>query len=66
MIHGAVRDSTRLRELDLGVKARGTDPHKSGRAGAGERDVPVSFGGIAITPVDVLHSDDGIVVVAAS
>lgn len=62
--HGAVRDSTMLRTMDIGIKALGTNPRKSTKTGAGERDVPLEIGGIVIDPGDVLYSDDdGIVVV---
>ena len=67
VVHGAVRDATALRELDLGIKALGTNPRKSGKTGAGERDVTVSFGGVTFVPGDIAYSDDdGIVVVAAA
>jgi regulator of ribonuclease activity A len=43
--------------------ALGANPRKSGKTGAGERDVPVGFGGITIRPGDrVTSDDDGIVV----
>jgi regulator of ribonuclease activity A len=64
--HGAVRDAATLRTLDIGIKALGTNPRKSTKTGAGERDVPVEFGGVTFRPGDVLYSDDdGIVVIAA-
>ena len=51
-----------LRELDLGVKALGSNPRKSAKDGAGEVDVPVAFGGVEFRPGDWLYSDeDGIV-----
>jgi regulator of ribonuclease activity A len=63
MINGAVRDVAVLRTLDLGIKALGSNPRKSGKTGAGERDVPVSFGGITVRSGDqVTSDDDGIVV----
>ncbi len=63
VINGAVRDVAVLRTLDLGIKALGSNPRKSGKTGAGERDVPVSFGGITVRAGDVVTSDDdGIVV----
>lgn len=63
VINGAVRDVAALRTLDLGVKALGSNPRKSTKTGAGERDVPVTFGGCTFTPGAELHSDDdGIVV----
>jgi regulator of ribonuclease activity A len=67
VVHGAVRDAAALRELDLGIKALGTNPRKSNKTGAGERDVAVSFGGVTFVPGDIAYSDDdGIVVVAAA
>lgn len=64
IINGAVRDASTLRTLDIGIKALGTNPRKSTKTGAGERDVPVDFGGVTFTPGDVAYSDDdGIVVV---
>lgn len=64
IVHGAVRDAATLRTLDLGIKALGTNPRKSGKTGAGERDVVVDFGGVAFVPGATAHSDDdGIVVV---
>jgi regulator of ribonuclease activity A len=67
VIHGAVRDAAALRGIDLGIKALGTNPRKSGKTGAGERDVTVNFGGVTFEPGDIDYSDDdGIVVVAAA
>jgi regulator of ribonuclease activity A len=66
IVHGAVRDAAALRNLDLGIKALGTNPRKSSKTGAGDRDVTLSFGGVAFVPGDIAYSDDdGIVVVAA-
>ena len=63
IINGGVRDVAVLRTLDLGIKALGSNPRKSGKTGEGERDVPVSFGGITVRASDVITSDDdGIVV----
>jgi len=66
VIHGAVRDTAALVELDLGVKALGSNPRKSSKTGAGERDVPVTFGEATFAPGAHLVSDgDGIVVIPA-
>jgi regulator of ribonuclease activity A len=62
VIWGAVRDSAALGLLDIGIKALGTNPRKSGKTGAGQIDVPITFGGILLRPGDWLYSDeDGIV-----
>ncbi len=58
VLHGAIRDSVALAELGLGIKALGTAPRASGKAGAGAVDVPVTFGGVTFSPGDILHADD--------
>jgi regulator of ribonuclease activity A len=66
VIHGAVRDVAVLRTVEIGIKALGANPRKSTKTGAGERDVPVAFGGCEFAPGALLHSDDdGIVVLRA-
>ena len=65
VVHGVVRDAVALAELDLGVKALGTNPRKSRKAGQGEVDVPVGFGGVTFAPGEWLFSDeDGILVLS--
>ena len=67
IVNGAVRDAAALRDIELGIKALGTNPRKSEKTGAGERDVTISLGGVEFVPGDVAYSDDdGIVVVAAA
>ncbi len=56
--YGAVRDAAVIGTLDIGVKALGTNPRKSTKTGAGQRDVPLSFGGVTFNPGDTLYSDD--------
>ena len=63
VINGAVRDVTALGSLDIGVKALGSNPRRSSKTGAGEADVPFSFGGVSFVPGEYLVADDdGIVV----
>jgi RraA famliy len=63
VINGAVRDVAALRRLDLGVKALGSNPRTSTKTGAGERDVPVTFGGVTFHPgAELFSDDDGILV----
>jgi regulator of ribonuclease activity A len=65
IVNGAVRDASTLRTLDIGIKALGTNPRKSTKTGAGERDVPLEFGGVVFRPGEIAYSDDdGIVVVS--
>jgi regulator of ribonuclease activity A len=67
IVHGAVRDVSALRTIGIGIKALGTNPRKSSKTGAGERDVTVELGGVTFVPSEIAYSDDdGIVVVAAT
>lgn len=67
VINGVVRDSLALATLPIGVKALGTNPRRSKKNGAGQRDVDVQFGGILFRPGDLLTADeDGIVVQSRS
>lgn len=66
VVHGAVRDVPALAGLELGIKALGSNPRKSAKTGAGELDVPVTFGGATFVPGRRLVSDDdGVVVLPA-
>jgi regulator of ribonuclease activity A len=66
IVNGAVRDAAALRGIDIGIKALGTNPRKSAKTGAGERDVEITLGGVTFVPGQVAHSDDdGIVIVTA-
>ena len=63
VINGAIRDGIEIDAMDIGVKALGTVPRRGGRTGAGEIDVPVSFGGITFMPGRRLVADeDGVIV----
>jgi len=66
IIDGPVRDSAILATMDLGVKAIGSIPRKSGKTGAGETDVVLHLGGATFRPGDHVWCDsDGVVVLAA-
>ncbi len=65
VIWGAVRDVDALAQLEIGIKALGSNPRKSAKTGAGSVDMPVSFGGVTFEPGAHLVSDsDGIVVLS--
>jgi regulator of ribonuclease activity A len=67
IINGCVRDVDALATLRIGIKALGSNPRKSGKAGDGAVDVPVTFGGATFHPGAWLTSDeDGIVVTRTS
>ena len=63
IIHGCVRDSAELPNLEVGVMALGTCPRKSRKNGVGAVDVPVTLAGCLIEPGMHLYADeDGIIV----
>jgi len=65
LMHGPIRDSADIARMSLGVKALGTHPRKSVKAGRGETQLPVSFGGVEFRPGDALYADeDGVLVLS--
>jgi regulator of ribonuclease activity A len=49
----------------IGVQALGRCARKTEKLGAGQRDVPVSFGGVCIAPGDYIYADNNGVIVSA-
>ncbi|MFD2420108.1 ribonuclease E activity regulator RraA [Amycolatopsis pigmentata] len=64
LVYGMARDSVGLGAVDIGVKALGVVPRRSGKTGRGEIDVPVTFGGVTFLPGGTLWADEDGVVVA--
>ena len=63
IINGAVRDSTEIAKVNLGVKALGVNPAKSAKQGEGAVDVSIQFGGVTFDPGTWVYCDgDGILV----
>jgi regulator of ribonuclease activity A len=58
IIHGAVRDKNALAEIDLGIKALGTNPRKSTKLDLGVADIDIAFGGVVFRVGKMLWSDD--------
>ena len=66
IVNGCVRDADALGQLPLGVKAKGTHPRKSVKAGVGDTQVTLAFSGVMIAPGDMIYADaDGILVRSA-
>ncbi|MBM3569055.1 MAG: RraA family protein [Alphaproteobacteria bacterium] len=64
VIDGATRDAAALRELGFAAFVRGTVPRGPHKGFGGTIDGPVSVGGVAVRPGDlVLGDDDGVTVV---
>ena len=63
IIFGCIRDTARLRTLDLGIKALAATPRKSARNGEGKSGVPVQIAGVWIRPGERIFADeDGILI----
>ena len=63
VVYGCIRDSGPIAGMDIGVFALCTHPMKSVKKGAGDVDIPVTFGGVTFTPGQHLYADeDGVIV----
>lgn len=63
VVYGCIRDAVPISDIRIGLKAMATNPRKSVKKGAGDRDVPLQFAETTISPGDYLYSDrDGVVV----
>jgi regulator of ribonuclease activity A len=63
VVNGCVRDAAQLAEITIGIKALTAHPTRSVKRGVGERDLDVTFGGVAFQPGAWLYADaDGILV----
>ncbi|MCY8234906.1 RraA family protein [Priestia endophytica] len=64
VVDGVIRDLEGIKRLDFPVFCKGTTVAASGKAGNGELNVPISCGGVTISPGDLIIGDgDGVVVV---
>lgn len=64
ILYGCVRDVDILAETELGIQALGAHPRKSEKRGEGQRDIPVSFAGVTISPGQWLYADNNGILVA--
>lgn len=64
VVYGCIRDSGPIAGMDIGVFALGTHPQKSVKKGAGDQDIPVTFGGVTFVPGHWLYADEDGVIVA--
>jgi len=64
VVDGTIRDCVGIKDLDFPVFCIGTTVAASGKAGVGEINVPISCGGAAVHPRDIIVGDaDGVVVI---
>ena len=63
IVNGYIRDTLQIRDIPVALYALGTCSRKSIPPTAGERNVPLIFGGVTFTPGEYLYADtDGIIV----
>jgi regulator of ribonuclease activity A len=63
IVYGCIRDSVKIAQLPIGVRALHTHPLKSHKRGGGERDILITFAGVNFRSGHYLYADeDGIVV----
>ena len=64
VVDGVIRDIIAIKELNFPVFSRGTTVASSGKAGVGDINIPISCGGVAVYPGDIIVGDaDGVVVI---
>ncbi|MDN3016021.1 RraA family protein [Paenibacillus sp. BSR1-1] len=64
VVDGVIRDIVGIQQLNFPVFSKGTAVAASGKAGVGEINVPISCGGTAVNPGDIIVGDaDGVVVI---
>lgn len=65
VVNGYVRDTAQIKDIPVALYALGTCSRKSIPVTAGERDIPLTFGGVTFHPGDYVYTDtDGVIVTA--
>ena len=63
VVYGCIRDSADINGIDIGVRALNTHPQKTVKKGVGDRNLPLTFGGVTFNPGEFLYADeDGVLV----
>jgi regulator of ribonuclease activity A len=63
IVNGCIRDSADVKKMPIGIRALNTNPTRPAKNGTGEVRIPVSFGGVTMTPGEHIYADeDGIMV----
>lgn len=64
VLDGPIRDTGSMKDWDFPIYATGSTPGGPYKEGPGEVNVPISCGGIAVNPGDVILADpDGVIVI---
>lgn len=63
IVNGYVRDSSELKNINIGILALGTMPNRSVKEGKGERNISLQFGQVEWKPNDYVYVDeDGVII----
>ncbi|MCL4157352.1 UNVERIFIED_CONTAM: hypothetical protein GTU68_007574 [Idotea baltica] len=63
VVNGYIRDTQQIKDVPVALYALGTCSRKSIPVTSGERDIPLSFGGVDFRPGDYVYADtDGLIV----
>ncbi len=63
IVNGYIRDTEQIKDIPVALYALGTCPRKSIPVTQGERDIPLSFGGVEFKPGHYIYTDtDGVIV----
>jgi len=66
ILNGAIRDTSGIDGMALGVKALGATARKGWQATPGTPDLPIHFGGVTFFPGDWIHADRDCVVISST
>jgi regulator of ribonuclease activity A len=58
VINGCIRDSADIKNIAIGIRALNTNPTRPAKNGTGESRVPVTFGGVTMTPGEYIYVDE--------
>lgn len=65
IINGCIRDVAEIQAMDVGIRALGSHPMKSGKRGEGETGIAVSFARVDFAPGDFVYADDDGLIVSS-
>ena len=64
IIYGCIRDVDEINNMEIGVRALGSNPMKTDKLGEGQRNISIEFAGIKIAPGNYIYADNNGIVVA--
>ena len=64
IIYGCIRDVDEINNMEIGVRALGSNPMKTDKLGAGQRNISIEFAGISVAPGSYIYADNNGIIVA--